>query len=125
MKFVPDTGASLNIIPRNLFPVHFDPVSLSSVKTYGGFVLKVVGNVMLRVNYLDKAVTVEFAVVDVECLLVCKKLSRNLGIPSRMANEINTLKDGDALDDFNCLFEGIGKIKNRKCDLKFFPRSCT
>ena len=125
MKCVADTGASLNIMPKNLCPVQFNPVSKSSVKTYGGHVLKVVGNVVLRVSYLDKVVTADFAVVDVEeeCPLLCTKLCKDLGILSKMANEINAVKDGVDLNNFECLFQGVGKIKNIKCDLKVVPEA--
>ena len=118
-KCIADTGASINIIPLSLCPLKFEKsVTSSTLRTYGGFSLKVVGNVLLRVAYKNLTVDANFAVVDVkdEYPLLCADLCNQLGILSEMTQNINSVSD--CLNEFDCLFDGVGKVKDTKCELK-------
>ena len=119
VKCVADTGASINIIPLHLCPVKFEKaVTSRTLRTYGGYTLKVIGHVLLRVAYKNVTVDSKFAVVDVkdDYPLLCTDLCNKLGILTEMIQNINSVSDD--LNEFDCLFEGIGKVKDTKCELK-------
>ena len=118
-KCIADTGASINIIPLHLCPVQCEKsVRNISLRTYGGHSLNVVGHVMLQVSYKNISVYAKFAVVDVkdEYPLLCADLCNQLGILSEMTQNVNSVSNG--MNEFECLFDGVGKVKDVKCELK-------
>lgn len=121
VKCIPDTGASVNIIPLRMCSASYSTCS-RSLRTYGGNLLRVVGIAELNVSYKGSNQKAEFMVVDVneQYPLLCTRLCNDLGILTEISGKVHSVST-EIGDEFKDLFTGIGVVKNIECDLTVRP----
>ena len=111
---IPDSGASVNVLPAKLFPrVKWKKTSMK-LRTYGGSTLPIVGSAYFMVSYQGKSVNSCFYGVDLnnERPLLSLELCSKLNILDSHVNNINLNDD---------IFEGLGNMKNIRFHIKLKP----
>ena len=122
---IPDTGASVSVIPSKLCAWEYTP-GQQSLRLYGGQKLLVLGNVILNVKYGNVSFEEKFLVTeaDEKHPLLSKSLCIRLGILQEIDEQknqvckVDELRNERIMSQFKHFFHGLGCIKGVKYKLR-------
>lgn len=133
VKFKIDTGARINVIPEYLYNEYVNShiklcTTRLKVQNYAGNNLTVLGSLLLNVTINEKSHKLQFFVIETDkyaCPLIGLETIQNLNILminerlfqlSTITNTINNNGCLKIINNYDSLFEGIGKIDCQPCE---------
>ncbi|XP_036327169.1 uncharacterized protein LOC118739769 [Rhagoletis pomonella] len=112
-----DTGAQVNLISKataDLLKAQINYNVKSSIRTFSGEKLEVVGTTNLKFKYANKTFEAIFYILKMSCKNV-------IGLPTakdlELIKMVNEIKSEDLLEKYAEMFSGLGVLK-RKCGLQ-------